>query len=164
MNELETAQFEKELRRLKPVRPPELFADRLQATVAKAIQTPTAPQRRRSPQGNAWAALLRWLVPTATVAAAVMLAVRQIPELDGPSGGRAGLGSSAFALRADDVQLNQNLVASYDVVGVMPGGEPVRFRCHEWSDAMTLRDSSRGLEVEQRTPRWEVTPVRFETY
>jgi hypothetical protein len=67
-------------------------------------------------------------------------------------------------LKADEVVIDRKLLASFDTVANLPDGEPVRFRCREWVDAVTLRDSGRGVEVEQRTPRLEVVPVSFETY
>jgi hypothetical protein len=68
------------------------------------------------------------------------------------------------ALKADNVEFDQQLVASFDAVARLPSGQPVRFRCREWADAVVLRDSASGIEVEQRTPRLEVVPVSFETY
>jgi hypothetical protein len=68
------------------------------------------------------------------------------------------------ALKADNVELDQQLVASFDAVARLPSGQPVRFRCREWADAVVMRDSASGIVVEQRTPRLEVVPVSFETY
>ena len=68
------------------------------------------------------------------------------------------------ALKADKVELDQQLVASFDAVARLPSGQPVRFRCREWADAVVLSDSASGIVVEQRTPRLEVVPVSFETY
>lgn len=157
MNDHETQQFENELRRLKPARTPELFADRLQALVEKAVEAPVTPKPVRAPFRSMWLKTLRWLLPTATAAAAILLVARFNPEFNGSR-------KAAENFRADDVQMSQDLVATFDVVGQMPTGEPVRFRVREWSDATTLSDSARGVVVEQRTPRLEVTPVRFETY
>jgi hypothetical protein len=56
------------------------------------------------------------------------------------------------------------LVAAFDAVARLPDGQPVRFRCREWSDGVVLRDSARGIVIEQRMPRLEVVPVSFETY
>ena len=46
----------------------------------------------------------------------------------------------------------------------MPDVEPVRFRLRHWLDAVTVRDSVRGVEVVQRIPRIEVVPVSFDSY
>jgi hypothetical protein len=67
-------------------------------------------------------------------------------------------------VKADKVEFGQDLVATFDAVARLPSGQPVRFRCRQWSDQMVMRDSSKGLVIEERTPRLEVVPVRFETY
>ena len=67
-------------------------------------------------------------------------------------------------INADDVQISHRLVSAYDAVGELPGGEAVRFRVREWTDSTVLHDSARGLVVERSKPRFEVTPVGFETY
>ena len=105
---------------------------------------------------------MRWLLPASAAAAIMVVALRQSPKP--PTVTVDKTKSDPSGLRADDVQFEQNLVASFDAVAQMPNGDPVRFRCREWSDGMTLRDSSRGIVVEQRTPRLEVTPISFETY
>ncbi|HEY9175623.1 MAG TPA: hypothetical protein VI136_25370, partial [Verrucomicrobiae bacterium] len=85
-------------------------------------------------------------------------------------GNRSKLGSSPIAaaesppMKADQVEIDRKLLASFDAVASLPDGEPVRFRCREWVDAVTLRDSDRGVEITHRTPRLEVVPVSFETY
>ena len=56
------------------------------------------------------------------------------------------------------------MVASFDAVARLPGGEPVRFRCREWADDVVVRDPARGIVIERRTPRLEVVPVSIETY
>jgi hypothetical protein len=66
--------------------------------------------------------------------------------------------------QADDVQIAQDLVSSFDTLAKLPGGEPVRFRCRQWVDKITLSDNTHGLVYEQRTPRVEIIPVGFETY
>jgi len=71
---------------------------------------------------------------------------------------------AAAGLVADDVQVDQELVSSFDVVAKLPGGEPVRFRCQKWRDQLVVTDKNRGVEIEQSSPRVEVVPVRFETY
>jgi hypothetical protein len=67
-------------------------------------------------------------------------------------------------LKTDDVEIDRRLVAAYDAVAQLPGGEPVRFHCREWADNVVLRDQVRGVVIEQRTPRMEIVPVRIETY
>jgi hypothetical protein len=72
--------------------------------------------------------------------------------------------AAAYGLKADDVQVDQELVSSFEVVATLPGGEPVRFRCRKWEDQWVITDTNRGVEIEQSSPRVEVVPVRFETY
>jgi hypothetical protein len=71
---------------------------------------------------------------------------------------------SQSPLKADDVQIARQFVGAFDAVAELPGGETVRFRCHEWTDQMTLRNAERGVEVVQSSPSFEVIPVGFETY
>jgi hypothetical protein len=78
--------------------------------------------------------------------------------------GSAPVAADKPVLKADDVEFDQQLVASFDAVARLPSGQPVRFRCREWSDEVVLRDSVSGIVIEQRTPRLEVVPVSFETY
>jgi hypothetical protein len=68
------------------------------------------------------------------------------------------------ALKADNVEIDRQLLTSFDAVARLPGGEPVRFRCREWMDQLVVRDSSRGVVIEQRAPHLEIVPVGFETY
>jgi hypothetical protein len=75
-----------------------------------------------------------------------------------------GAVADAAPLKADDVQVREQLVSSFDAVAKLPTGEPVRFRCQKWVDQVVLRDKKRGVVIEQRTPRLEVVPVGFETY
>jgi len=67
-------------------------------------------------------------------------------------------------IKADDVEIDQRLVSSFDAVAQLPSGLPVRFRCREWADEVVLRDTARGIVIEQRAPRLEVVPVSFEMY
>jgi len=34
----------------------------------------------------------------------------------------------------------------------------------KWEDQVVLKDKNRGLLVQESVPRWEVVPVRYETY
>ena len=67
-------------------------------------------------------------------------------------------------MKADNVEIVEQLVATFDAVAHLPDGAPVRFRCSEWFDDVVLRDSSRGILIQHRMPRLEVEPVSFETY
>jgi len=156
--------FEAELRRLKPATPPTDFMARL-----AAISPPT-PERAetRAPQvsvADAWRQIFRWLVPATAgvgllVAALVWAGLKPASQM---SGSRPQAAAKP-ALKPDDVQIDRQLVAAYDAVAQLPGGEPVRFRCQQWMDEVVLRDSARGVQIEQRTPRFEVVAAKLETY
>jgi len=95
------------------------------------------------------------LIPATAVVVAGVMAWRWHP---------AHLPAETGTLRADNVQINQDLVSTFDTVEPLPNGEPVRYRCREWMDTVVVRDSRKGLEVARRVPRIEVIPVRFEAY
>lgn len=159
MNENELERYEAELRRATPARLPEQFMARLQAA------RPGAQPARRAPLQPAagmpgWQCLLRWLAPALAVAVAGLLVGRAAFD---PASSRKPL-AVAYGLKADDVQVDQELVSSFDVVAKLPGGEPVRFRCRKWRDQLVVTDKSHGVEIEQSSPRVEVVPVRFETF
>jgi hypothetical protein len=62
------------------------------------------------------------------------------------------------------VVIDRTLLTAFEAQATLPDGEPLRLRCRQWIESVTLRDSARGIEVEQRVPRLEVVPIRFETY
>ena len=157
MSDLE--RFEQELRSLKPARPPSEFMERLREL------EPSAPLQRTVSRAEAhwsWGHLLRWLVP----ATAVLVAAGVLWFKYSPSNGHKGrpLAVTVPPLKADSVQIDEQLVGAFDAVGRLPDGEPVRFHCRQYMDNVVLRDKTRGVVIEQRTPRVEVVPVRFETY
>ncbi len=156
--------IEAELHRLKPARPPEALLARL-----AAARPAPRPQREGRSQPrvafDSWRWLLRWVAPaTAAVAIAVTLLVWRWPGADRKPAVLPGEGLTKSALRANAVEFDRELVASFDAVARLPSGEPVRFRCREWTDGVVLRDAARGVVIERRTPRLEVVPVSFETY
>ena len=156
--------FEAELRRLKPLTPPTEFMARLEAI----SPTPSKQSEHRAPQtsaADAWRQILRWLVP-ATAGVALLVAALIWPAAE-PGNHVAHAPPQATAkpaLKPDDVQIDRQLVAAYDAVAQLPSGEPVRFRCQQWMDDVVLRDSARGVQIEQRTPRFEILAAKFETY
>jgi hypothetical protein len=173
--------FEAELRRVRPALPPADFLQRLKSETAaivaerRAEASPSAPAPQ--PQQNvvrelddasepgAWSArvalVLRWLAPAAAaLAVAAVIWRSSLPAVRSPH----SQPSAITPVRADDVQIDQQLVSTFDAVAPLPSGEPVRFRCRQWMDEVVLRDSRRGVEVTRRVPRVEVVPVRFETY
>ncbi len=145
-------QFEKELRRQKPAAaPPELLAK-------LAARRPSSHPvlRGAEPVAPLWLLFRRWLLPATAVLVTAVFLWRFHPTVEERA--------DAAPVRADEVQIDRELLASFDTVARLPGGEPVRFRCREWVDEVTVRDKERGLVIEQRAPRLEVVPVRFETY
>ena len=170
MNEHDLSGMEADLQKLNPAKPPPAFMDRLAVAAQNAAQPghakwasrrtcPTGPTRP-TPMGLRWH-FLRWLLPSAAAAGLVLLLLsRPASPPPAPTSPQA----SHASLKADEVQLARQFVGTFDAVAELPGGELVRFRCQEWTDQMTLRDAARGIEVVHSTPRFDVVPVRFETY
>jgi hypothetical protein len=154
--------LETELRQLRPARPPETLMARLAAAQPKPADDELQTRPALQAQQTDWARLLwRWLAP----AVAVLLVAAVVWRVSLPGKSEPGRPMTAApALKVDDVQIERELVSSFDAVGRLPSGEPVRFHCREWMDDLVWHDKTTGVVVEQRTPRLEVVPVRFETY
>jgi hypothetical protein len=161
LNELEQQQYEEELRRTRPTRPPENFMARLQKA-KPSIEPARMVVAQRADTAAGWRDVLRWLVPALGLAVVALLMVRARlnPEISLPAKPVAAV----YGMKADDVQVSHELVSSYDVVATLPGGQPVRFHCQKWNDQLVMTDTNRGVEIVQSNPRVEVVPVRFETY
>ena len=161
MNDPDFEGFEADLQRLKPAEPPPA----LMAWLAAAAEPAADPSRESSTrQTSLWDVLapwLRWFAPAMT-AATVAVVVWRWPRAATTS--EMAQAPTRSALKPDHVQLDRRLVGAFDALAQLPGGEMVRFRCHEWTDQMVLRDAARGIEVVQSSPSFEVLPVRFETY
>lgn len=161
MSDHEQERYEAELRRLQPARVPEHFMARLQA--ARPVAEPARRTLLQPTAGTpVWRVVLRWLAPALAVAVAGLLVGRT--RFNPPSSVERKPLAAAYELKADDVQVDQELVSSFEVVAKLPGGQPVRFRCQKWRDQMVVTDKNHGVEIEQNSPRVEVVPVRFETY
>jgi hypothetical protein len=167
---LDLEQFENQLRRLTPARPPEALLGRLQEAPNLAPTKPEAATKRHAPTLSlAWWHRLGWLIPTAAGATAVlMLAVgitigRRVADSRSTAAAGHTSGSKAVAA-AENIEFDQHVVASFDAVAQLPDGQPVRFRCREWSDGVVLTDPKSGLVIERKTPRLEIVPVSFDTY
>jgi hypothetical protein len=102
-------------------------------------------------------------VPALTAAAALLLLVagRESAPLGTP---QRPATVSAPVSRIKDIEFDRQLVAAFDAIAQMPNGQPVRFRCREWTDDVIVRDPVQGIVIERRTPRLEIVPVRVETY
>jgi hypothetical protein len=163
MNERDDQVFEAELQRLVPAQPPARLMARL--TAALPQPSPLHPQPSTLNPEPPWRLLFRWLAPAAaaaTLVAALLFWLAKVP-LGAPHDKPVTVARQA-APKADAVEIDRQLVALFDAVAQLPNGQPVRFRCREWTDEVVFRDPARGLVIESRTPRLEVVPVRFETY
>ena len=67
-------------------------------------------------------------------------------------------------LKADKLEIDRHLIARFDAIGHLPNGQPVRFRCAQWLDNVSVRDSATGLLIERTAPRLEIVPIGFEAY
>lgn len=161
MNDCDQELFEAELRKLTPA-PPSAELMRKLATAKRGNAGPRPSISNTHP--SCWG-LLRWLAPGAAVGAAAVAWLVWRPSAPEPVRHAQPVAAPARpALRADEVEFDQRLVASFDAVARLPSGQPVRFRCREWADAFVLRDSASGIVIEERAPRLEIVPVSFETY
>ena len=160
MNDSELEHFEAELRRIAPARPPAEFMTRLKQARPEPLRATTRPANS---QPQSWLGLSQWLwrwfVPATALAGAALFVWWASAR---------GLGTPATLavapIKADNVQIDHELVSDFDTVAQLPSGEPVRFRCRTWMDQVVLSDKNRGLLVEHRSPRVEIVPVSYETY
>ncbi|HUD45993.1 MAG TPA: hypothetical protein VMR33_04140 [Candidatus Baltobacteraceae bacterium] len=161
MNEQEQERYEAELRRTPPARLPEQFLARLKAA-KPSVETmrPEHPQRVVITPG--WWRTWPWLAPALAAAVAGLLVVRA--NFRPGTTAKIAPPAATYGLMVDDVQVDHELVSSYDVVAKLPSGEPVRFHCRKWNDQLVLIDTNGGVQIEQNSPRVEVVPVRIETY
>lgn len=163
MSDFHQDPFEKELLKLRPARPAQEFLDRL-------AQDRPKTQKNRTPSGlqliARWRSWIGWSLGAAMAlllvsSGFVSYRARQTPV---HQAAQPVVKSAESPLRADNVEIDRQLVGSFDTVTQLPNGEPVRLQCREWLDAIVLRDSTRGVVIERQAPRFEVVPVRFETY
>ena len=162
MTDRELEVFERNLRKTKPAPVPECLLTRLQEQCPVEESPVPAGEGTRVRVSN-FLRLLQWLTP-ATAAILLTVAVVRWGDREGRTNLSGGAFNEGQALKADDVRINQALVSSFDAVATLPSGEPVRFRCQTWMDQVAVSDSSRGLFIENRTPRIEVVPIGYETY
>jgi hypothetical protein len=164
MKDTEHEIFEAELAKLNPAAPPRALLDRLAnfSPGPEKFELSSEPRRQHV---SGWSLMLRWVAPFVGVSALLVILALRHSAVPTPGAEKSMTARAAVPdLKADKVSIDQHLVAAFDAVGRMPDGEPVRFRCRQWLDEVRWRDSSRGIVVEQQTPRLEVVPVKFETY
>jgi hypothetical protein len=161
----EQQEFEAELRRTRLVKLPEELRSRLLAAAPPKKARSAPPWPALAVLG--WLRVLRLALPAAAVVllAAVILWRNASPLKPKAikSTSKSGMVAST-PLKADEVKIDQELVSSFDAVARLPGGEPVRFRCNQWLDEITLSNKAQGLVFQERSPRLEIVPVGFETY
>jgi hypothetical protein len=161
----EQQEFEAVLRGTRPVKLPEELRSRLLAAAPPTKARSAPPWPALAVLG--WLRVLRLALPAA---AAVLIAAVVVWHNTSPSKSTATNPKSrpgmvvATPLKADEVKIDQELVSSFDTVARLPGGEPVRFRCNQWLDEITLSNKAQGLVLQERTPRLEIVTVGFETY
>ncbi|HEV2207922.1 MAG TPA: hypothetical protein VG167_04055 [Verrucomicrobiae bacterium] len=165
MNDSDFERFEQELLRITPAQPPPEYLGQLlrlpETAARKPVAAPWASLGDAVRASLVWR--LRWLIPAAALAVAIGLVwTRPAPRLSRIRGTVAAV--PFLPLKADSLRVHEHLVSSFDAIGRLSTGEPVRFRCREWMDEVVVSDKDRGFVLEQRTPRVEVIPVRFETY
>jgi hypothetical protein len=155
--------LEEELQKLQPAAARQEFNSRL----ADSLPSSRTP----GPSELGWLggsrALLRLLLRVAVPAfAAVLLVALVIRQAHPPAktGNTPSAGTTGAALKADDVEISQQFVATFDAVACLPDGEPMRFRCSQWIDDVEVRDSARGIVIQRQTPRVEIVPVGFDIY
>jgi hypothetical protein len=161
VNEQEQERFEAELRRTSPAPLPKKFLARLRdANPGTHAEQQTS--FRPATEWTHWWRLVRWLAPALAAVAVAFLIGRGHFSSEGRPANKPLV--AATGMKADDVQVDHELVSSFDVVATLPGGQPVRFHCRKWQDQLLVTDKSSGVEIQQNSPRIEVMPVRFETY
>lgn len=169
MSEFNPELFEKELARFKPAKPPEDFVRRLVETAA--VGGLKSNPESAFPSPVSWWTWLRWAAPAcaALVTLVGLIAHKPPPHpsllpLGAGAGGSRPINSNRPLIQADNIEIDRQLISTFDAVGQLPDGEPVRLRCRQWVDGVILRDSARGVVIERQAPRFEIVPVRFETY
>jgi hypothetical protein len=153
MSDFDPSRLEAELRALVPARPPRHLLN-------KTLEC-LSPSEVENPDWS-WHDALGWLIPALGLGL-IALFVLILPSawVRRPA---AHLPAAFTSLKADRVEINRQLLANYDAVGRLPTGEPVRFRCAQWVDKVSVSDSAAGFRIERTIPRLEIVPIGFETY
>ena len=141
MSDFDPQQFESELRRLRPGKPPQETLQRILKKVPARAARPWLPSMPE--MGGRWARLLRLLIPAGAVTVLLTTWVfqRGHPSTKPTAPQRVAVHSP---VKADKVEIDRQLVADFDAVGKLPNGEPVRFRCQQWMEKVKLREIGRA--------------------
>lgn len=172
MSDPETQTLERELGRLKPAAAPEALVARLESLRPNPVKTGVD----RSSPVPVWPTFLRWFIPAAALPILLAVGIWWFHAEPGqspvaPTG--TGILASASAPEppehtstdsAEQVHIDHRLLAAFETVAEVPGRGPVRFRFSEWEDRVVVRAPDSGLSVERRTPRFEIIPIRYESY
>ncbi len=161
MNEQDLQSFEAELHSWKPAPAPPELVTRVEAALPNPASVQAQAVRRPT-----WhlPEFWRWFAPaTALAAIALTFALVQWKHTQ-PGTPVATAQPAATKGGSDVVEIDRELVASYDAIAELSSGVPVRFHCQEWEDKFVFRDPLRGISIERRTPRLEVVPVSLEIY
>ena len=163
MSDHELNSFETELRRLRPASAPDAFVTRLQEVSGgdTACDKTATPVRTPVSVVPIWRNWLKWLAPVAGAALLLVWVLVQRPDQEPAP---VELAENSPPPIIEEVELDKQLVAAFEGVAETPGGMPLRFRCYGWQEALTLRNASGDIEVEQRAPRLEIVPVGFDVY
>ena len=163
MMQEEHEQLETLLRQIPPATPPPDLMERLRVATAETppVKRRAAGQIHRTFHWTGLFAGWRGLAVAVPASAMIVLAWLGLRLATVPDEARA---AAVSGIKANAVQVDHSLVASFDTVAQLPGGVPVRFRCREWQDDVVIHDDTHGVVISKSTPRVEVMPVRFETY
>src|SRR3982751_6013918 len=125
MNQFDPESFEAELRELKPSRVPDEFIKRMEERLSPSTSQLPPRGNRPSPGIIRFQNIWRWLVPASAIAAAVVaiLFLRAPTQSARPQQTQTAFAAATPALEADNVEMAQELVASFDAVGHLPTGE-----------------------------------------
>ena len=159
MTQDEQERLEATLRQVTPAAPPEELMARLRATGVEARLNRQPAEK----MAFRWANMFQGWRAAAVIAPAAAVILLWLALRPAATADKA-IPSDSTGIRANAVQVGHSLVASFDTVAQLPGGEPVRFRCREWQDDVVVHDDAHGVVITKSTPRVEMVPVRFETY
>jgi len=162
----EQERLETTLRQIQPAAPPQDLMERLRTAKveAQSVNRQAQNETLRTFRTFRWMDLIAgWRRLAVALSAATAMVLLCLAFRLAPKSGPTDLSDSS-GIKANAVQVGHSLVASFDTVAQLPGGEPVRFRCREWQDDVVVRDDAKGVVISKSTPRVEVVPVRLEIY